>query len=91
MNLDRYTLFTKDFLDYEFYSEGPRGRIKKVVSYRKISNDPITYNLAFGDKNKDGVVSDTVISNNQDRDTILNTVASTVNAFCDHFGNHYLR
>jgi hypothetical protein len=56
MNLDHYTLFTTDFRDYEFYSEGPQGRIKKIVRYRRIENDPITYNLAFGDENERGVV-----------------------------------
>lgn len=89
MNLDHYTLFTTDFQDYEFYSEGPQGRIKKVVRYRRISNDPITFNLAFGDENE-GVISDTVVSDNQDNDMVLFTVANTINAFCDHYGNHFI-
>jgi hypothetical protein len=90
MNLDHYTFFTTDFQDYVFYSEGPKGRIKKVVRYRRIESDPITYNLAFGDENENGVVSDTVVSNNRDRDTVLSTVANTINAFCDHFGDHFI-
>jgi hypothetical protein len=90
MNLDHYTFFTTDFQDYEFYSEGPRGRIKKIVRYRRIANDPVTYNLAFGDENEEGVVSDTVISGNQDKDIVLSTVANTINAFCDHYGNHFI-
>ena len=89
MNLDHYTLFTTDFQDYEFYSEGPQGRIKKVVRYRRISNDPITFNLAFGDENE-GVISDTIVSDNQDKDMVLFTVANTINAFCDHYGNHFI-
>lgn len=90
MNLDHYTFFTTDFQDYEFYSEGPKGRIKKIVRYRRISNDPITYNLAFGDEDANGQVNDSVNSNNQDKDIVLITVASTVNAFCDHHGNYFI-
>ena len=81
MNLEHYSVFTTDFQDYEFYSKGPRGRIKKVVRYRRIENDPVTYNLAFGDENDRGVVSDTVISDNQDKDMVLSTVANTINIF----------
>ncbi|MDR3693491.1 DUF6934 family protein [Mucilaginibacter sp.] len=90
MNLDHYTFFTTDFQEYEFFSEGPQGRIKKIVRYRRISNDPVTYNLAFGDENEKGVVSDTVISNNRDKDMVLTTVANTINAFSDHYGNHFI-
>lgn len=50
MNLDRYHyLIAHDYKKYIFYSEGPRGRIKKVITYTLLSNDPVTYNLAFGD------------------------------------------
>jgi hypothetical protein len=90
MNLDHYTLFTSDFQDYSFYSEGPKGRIKKVVRFRKIEDDPITYNLAFGDVNENDIFSDTTISNNGDTDLVLSTVANTINIFCDHYGNHYI-
>jgi len=90
MNLDHYSLFTTDFQDYEFYSNGPKGAIKKVVRYRKIEDDPITYNLAFGDEISGGEISDTIITDNQDRDLVLSTVVNTVNTFCDHFGNHFI-
>lgn len=91
MNLDRYNyIATNDFQDYEFYSEGPRGRIKKVIRYKKIADDPVTYNLAFGDENELGIISDTVKSNNEDRDLVLTTVANTLHTFCDHYGNHFV-
>lgn len=90
MNLDHYSLFTTDFQDYEFYSSGPKGKIKKVVRYRKIEDDPITYNLAFGDETKGGDINDTVITDNQDRDMVLASVVNTINTFCDHFGNHFI-
>ncbi len=91
MNLDRYKyISTNNFQDYIFYSDGPKGTIKKVIRYTKIGDDPVVYNLSFGDENNAGVVSDSVTSNNQDKDKILATVATTINKFCDHYGDHYI-
>ncbi|WP_425373690.1 DUF6934 family protein [Mucilaginibacter celer] len=68
MNLQRYEYFSSDYKAYQFYSEGPKGRIKKVVTFFKIQNDPIVYNLAFGDEDSQtGVVSDTIVTNNNDK------------------------
>jgi hypothetical protein len=36
---------------YEFYSEGPVGKIRKVVAYQMIDKD--FFNLAFGDWNEE--------------------------------------
>ncbi len=92
MNLDRYSYFTNDYQDYEFFSEGPKGRIRKLVTFTKIPDtEPPIYNLAFGDVHPvTGELDDAVISNNQDRDIILATVANTITAFCDHYGKHYI-
>jgi len=91
MNLERYNyIITNNFQDYIFYSNGPKGSIKKVIRYTKIGNDPVTYNLAFGDEDDAGIVSDSVNSNNHDRDKVLSTVAGTINKFCDHYGNHFI-
>jgi hypothetical protein len=93
MNLEHYQYFnSNEYTDYEFYSEGPKGRISKMVTFTRIPNTtPPVYNLAFGDLNPDtGELDDTVISNNQDRDIVLATVANTIAEFCDHYGNHYI-
>jgi len=92
MNLDRYVYLTNnDFHDYEFYSEGPNGKIKKVVRFTCIrKGNPGVYNLGFGDINSAGLVDDTAISNNADRDKVLATVASTILDFCNRHGNHYI-
>ncbi|MGK6351611.1 DUF6934 family protein [Parapedobacter sp. DT-150] len=92
MNLDRYVYFTNnDFHDYEFYSEGPNGRIQKVVRFACIQQgNPGVYNLGFGDLNSEGVVDDTSVSNNADRDKVLATVASTIIDFCNRHGDHYI-
>jgi hypothetical protein len=93
MNLERYTYFTNnDFLDYEFYSEGPKGKIKKVVRFTKITDkEPIVYNLGFGDADEEtGVFDDSIITNNKDRDLVLATVANTIIDFTNYYGNHYI-
>ena len=92
MNLPHYNYFAKNnYQDYEFYSDGPNGRIKKVVMFSKMQDDPLVYNLAFGDEEADtGVVSDLAITDNKDTMIVLATVANTINDFCDRYGNHYI-
>jgi len=91
MNLPHYNYFTTDFREYEFYSEGPKGKIRKIVRFQQLQNEPEIYNLAFGDKNPEtGEVSDSITSNNNDRDIVLATVANTINNFCDYYGNHFI-
>ena len=54
MRLPHYIYRTNDsFLDYEFTSEGPRGNIKKVVRFSRISAN--TFNLAFGDLDEQAI------------------------------------
>ncbi len=88
MNIKGYTYYAaSDYKDYFFYSNGPNGRIKKLVVYEKINNDPPVYNLAFGDEDQNtGLLLDRVKSSNDDRDTILATVAHTISDFSDHYG-----
>jgi len=88
MNLEHYPyLSSRDYLDYEFYSEGSKGRIKKLVVYQKINDEPLVYNLAFGDEDpENGTLLDKVTSSNDDRDTILATIAHTIGDFSDHYG-----
>lgn len=89
MNLDSYDLDTKpDFLNFEFFSEGPKGRIKKIIQFRKVIAldfpDPI-YNLGFGDFNEEeGRIDDLVVSNNEDSEKVLATVAAAVALFADN-------
>jgi hypothetical protein len=92
MNLERYTYFTEDYKDYEFYSTGPKGHIKKLVTFTRVpETDPAIYNLAFGDVNtKTGELDDAIITDNHDRDIILATVANTIVSFCNRYGDHYI-
>jgi hypothetical protein len=59
------------------------------VRYSRLNTGGISYfNLAFGDLNETtGKIDDLAISNNQDRERILATVAATVLEFTNHFPN----
>ena len=81
MNLDSYPLTTDIHHEaFEFFSEGPKGRIKKVVLFQKIGVD--FYNLAFGDWDQENKkINDKARSNNADREMVLSTIAVTIMDF----------
>jgi len=85
MKYPRYPVtVSDDRRKYEFYSEGPRGRIKKVVVYIQIG--PGLFNLGFGDWNEESRAPDDANrSNNGDRDQVLATVAFTALDFFSEF------
>ena len=88
MNLKCYRYYTSETsLDFEFDSEGPKGRIRKVVSYSPQYAGSIRYfNLGFGDLNKaTGKIDDLAVTDNQDREKVLATVAATVLEFTRQF------
>ncbi len=93
MNLEKYTLkSTPDLNSFEFISEGIQGNIEKIVMYNRFTDQilPI-YNLGFGDKNpQTGELSDTIKTNNGDRDKVLATVASTVYEFTERYSNAWV-
>ena len=78
MSKEKYTtVASKDWLSYEFISEGPKGRIKKLIIYQKLHEE--LYNLAFGDASgKEGDIDDMIISDNKDSEKVLATVAATI-------------
>lgn len=88
MKLDRYELKAEtSLMVFEFISDGPRGRIPKLIKYSE-TNLKDLYNLAFGDKNVEtGEINDLVVSNNGDSEKVLATVVSTVYAFTDRYSN----
>lgn len=84
MKQDKYHLkSSKSLTVFEFISEGPKGRIKKIVQLSE-TNLKDFYNLGFGDKNEDSdEIDDTIITNNGDSQKVLATVAATVYAFTE--------
>lgn len=87
MKYPRYPVTVSDDLQvYEFYSEGPRGRIKKTITYTQIGRG--LFNLAFGDWNEEKqLLDDSNRSNNGDRDQVLATVAYTALNFFSKYRN----
>ena len=85
MNLPKYpVIVSNDRRIFEFFSEGPKGIIKKTVLYTPIQKD--LYNLGFGDRIEGTQeVDDSNRTNNGDRDMVLATVASTIVAFTNRF------
>jgi hypothetical protein len=89
MNLEGYEIKVKDSMVFEFVSEGPRGKIKKRIEFIKISGT--MYNLAFGDINIDtGEFDDIVVTNNNDTEKVLATVAKTVLLFIENYPQAYV-
>lgn len=87
MQLDHYTFISSDTsLKYTFTSEGSQGKISKVVQFKLIDEQYNVYNLAFGDwDSKTEVIDDLAVTNNNDRNKILATLASIVVHFSNQF------
>jgi hypothetical protein len=89
MNLDRYEFsWDNDWLDFEFYSDGPKGKIKKVVRFSEVTTEKRTvfYNLGFGDWNEEEQrIDDFIVTDNKDAEKVLRTVASLVLQFTEHY------
>ena len=61
-------------MEFEFYSEGPKGKIKKAIIYTPLNTEGTKYyNLAFGDLNdKTGKIDDLSVSNSGNMKLNLN-------------------
>jgi hypothetical protein len=91
MKYDKYYVeASRSFLKFEFYSEGPKGKIKKQVVFKPFENNPTVFNLGFGDVDATGEINDTAITNNQDSQKVLATVALTVYKFYEKHSNCYV-
>lgn len=77
---EQYPLTNNPENYYEFYSEGPNGKIKKVVEYYRFTDmEAEVYSLAFGDWDATRFrMNDLATTNNGDRNKVLATVAATV-------------
>ena len=86
MNLDRYELQVGDkFITFEFVSEGPKGKIIKVVQFQQIEGTDV-YNLAFGDFNPlTGELDDKIVTDNGDSEKVLATVVAAIYMFTEQY------
>ncbi|MCX6317581.1 MAG: hypothetical protein NTW29_09840 [Bacteroidetes bacterium] len=77
------------FLDFEFNSIGPKGQIRKVIRFTRISGQ--VFNVGFGDlDNETGEIYDSTVSNNNDSRKVLITVAAAIISFSDHYPDHWI-
>jgi hypothetical protein len=85
MRLEKYELEVDPTRTvFDFVSEGPKGRILKRVYYVKMKVEGFKnlYNIALGDKLEGSdEIDDLIVTNNQDREKVLATVAATVIIF----------
>ena len=74
-------------LNFQFESIGPNGKVLKVVVFTPQNSNGITYfNLAFGDWDEDQQkLDDLSVTNNNDREKVLATVAAVVLEFLNNF------
>nr|MCU0440484.1 hypothetical protein [Raineya sp.] len=65
MNKPKYLYKSEEYLKiYEFISEGPKGKIKKIVQFTETGTENV-YNLGFGDYNeKTKSIDDLAVTNN---------------------------
>lgn len=86
MTLERYELTAgRNFMAFEFLSEGKHGRIIKVIQFQAMNIENL-YNLAFGDKNMDtGELNDKVVTDNGDSEKVLATVVASLYVFADRY------
>ena len=88
MKLPRYEYSTESHAElFKFTSIGPNGNIKKLVVYSKMLENDI-YNLAFGDYDDEtDSIDDSVVTNNNDSQKVLATVAATLYVFTNKHPN----
>ena len=85
MFLERYEYKKSEtFGQFFFHSDGPKGRIRKVVMYRYLGKiDGFhQFSVGFGDYNlTSGKISDLTVTDNKDLEKVLATVAATAIEF----------
>ena len=86
MRKERYELeMSKEFMIFEFTSVGPKGSIRKRILFDETETKGI-FNLALGDVNTEtDDFDDSVVSNNNDSQKVLATVASAVYLFSQKY------
>lgn len=91
MNYEKYEniIASPDKLEFQFVSEGPKGKVTKVIQFTQTLNETI-FNLAFGNLKSDGSVDDETTNDNGDRNKILATVAGAVYEFSSRYPDKFI-
>ena len=76
-------------LRFDFESVSDQRVIHKRIEY-SVTTVPDLYNLALGDVLPNGVLDDTMRSNNDDRDKVMATVVQTLLVFLRQYPDRYV-
>ncbi len=87
LSVPSYKFYTnRSKFEFEFNSTGVKGVITKIARFDEI--DENVYNFSFGDLDTEtGDISDSVTTNNGDRDMVLATAGEIVYYFSGVFSN----
>lgn len=80
---------TVDFDIFDFVSCGKNGNVLKRVAFTKTEDDRV-YNLALGDVDEDNEINDLAITDNGDRNKVIATVVSIVEAYTRRFPERWI-
>lgn len=91
MKYEKYgnIIASPDKLKFQFVSEGPKGKIVKIIQFAQTSDKDI-YNLSFGNLRHDGSVDDETTNDNKDRNKILATVAGAIYEFSSLYPDKFI-
>jgi hypothetical protein len=88
MNLEKYEIQSSSTcLRFEFFSKGPKGKIKKQVEFESFEPNSTFFNIGFGDVDDKGRINDLVITGNDDSQKVLATVALSIFNFFEKYPN----
>ena len=88
MDIEKYEYIKNDAsLVFQFESVGSNGKVLKIIQFTPHNSNGVTYfNLGFGDWNESAKrLDDLSVTNNNDREKVLATVAATVLEFLGDF------
>jgi hypothetical protein len=86
MRLEQYQLeVDSTFMAFEFISEGPKGKINKLIMYSETDVKGI-YNLSFGDRiGNSNEIDDLIVTDNKDSEKVLATVVASIYTFTNKY------
>jgi hypothetical protein len=91
MQLEKYEVeASESFLKFEFFSNGSKGIIKKLIEFEPFEKTPNVFNIGFGDVDENGNINDLIITDNNDSQKVLATVALSIIKFFERYPNCYV-
>ena len=91
MQFERYEIkASSSSLQFNFYSTGPKGKIKKQVIFKAFKDNPKVFNIGFGDVDESGDINDLTVTDNKDSQKILATVAFAISIFLEKRPGFYV-